>query len=87
MKEVREERFEMFLVTGTEIGYFISLKQQTRVSTKKIHPALVFVGETDHCLKGQGPCFYASSHNKYYSVEKKKKVEDPATLRENLLTE
>lgn len=49
MREMREECFEMFLVIGTERGYFISLNGRHGASTKKkkkekkFHPAPVSV--------------------------------------------
>lgn len=85
MKEMKEECFEMFLVMDLEIGYFISLNGRHRPHLKFIWPQEEeIVRKADHCLKVPGRHLRASDHNKYYSVQK---VEDPATLRENLFTE
>lgn len=85
MKEMEEESFEMFLVIDMEIGYFISLNGRHRPQLKFIRPwEEEIIWKTDHCIKVQGQQHLsASDHNKYYSVEK---VEDPAMLKENLLT-
>lgn len=86
MKEMKEERFKMFLVIEVEIGYFISLNGR---HSPTLNSSLLWeeeiVCETGHCINVWGQQLSARDHNKYFSMERS--FEDPATLRQSLLTE